>query len=78
MLLPKQNERIQMKTFNELKESLLTEKKVKVGDQTIVVTKAGDQFKVTIDGEHLDNYDSEKDAIKMAKEFIKQFSKGKG
>ena len=29
----KQNERIQMKAFNELKESLLTEKKVKVGDQ---------------------------------------------
>ena len=65
-----------MKTFKELKEAVLAEKNLIVGGQKIVITKVGKDFKVTIDGEHLDNYGSEKEAISMAKEFIKQFKRG--
>lgn len=66
-----------MKTFKQLKESFIEEKTVTSGNSVIAVSKSGKEFKVTIDGEHLDNYASEKEAISMAKEFIKQFKKDK-
>ena len=66
-----------MKTFKDLIKNLVVEKNVMVGKSKIVVTKSGNRFKASIDGEHLDDYESEKEAITMAKEFIKQFSKGK-
>jgi|TARA_B110000261_G_scaffold164272_1_gene213071 hypothetical protein len=62
-----------MKTFKELKENLLIEKSMKIGDAKVDIKKVGKEFKVEIDGEHLDNYGSEKEAITMAKEFIKQY-----
>jgi len=65
-----------MKTFKELTEDVLAEKNLVIGGQKIVITKVGKDFKATIDGEHLDNYGSEKEAISMAKEFITQFKKG--
>jgi acyl carrier protein len=46
---------------------------MKIGDAKVDIKKVGKEFKVEIDGEHLDNYGSEKEAITMAKEFIKQY-----
>jgi|TARA_B100001093_G_C26819253_1_gene1011175 predicted methyltransferase len=65
-----------MKTFKELKESILSEKTIKVGKSNVEITKKGNEFKVMIDGEHLDNYETEKEAIAMSKEFINQYKKG--
>tara|TARA_B100001093_G_scaffold121737_1_gene114579 strand:+ start:2663 stop:2857 length:195 start_codon:yes stop_codon:yes gene_type:complete len=62
-----------MKTFKELKENLLIEKSMKVDGAKVDIKKVGKEFKVDIDGEHLDNYSSEKEAMTMAKEFIKQY-----
>lgn len=62
-----------MKRFNQFKDSLLESNKFKLGKYQVEIKKAGSKYKVMIDGDHLDTYSSEKEAEKMAKEFVKQF-----
>lgn len=63
-----------MKTFNEFK-TLLSEstKKVKISGVPVNIKKAGNKFTTIIDGDVLDSYSSEEEAMEMAKEFIKQY-----
>lgn len=61
-----------MKTFKDLKSGLTEGKKIKVGKVTIEVKKVGRNYDAYVDGDKLDSYSSEKEAIKMAKEFVKQ------
>lgn len=61
-----------MKTFNDFKNSLV-EKTTKIDGIKVDIKKVGRKFQVKIDGDVLDTYDNEKEAMKMAKEFIKQF-----
>lgn len=62
-----------MKNFRNFKESLQESNKFKIGKYNVEIKKVGKMYKTMIDGEHLDNYSSEKEAEKMAKEFVKQF-----
>lgn len=61
-----------MKKFKAFKESLYESTKLKVGKVPIEIKKVGNVFKTYIDGDHLDDYSSEEEAMKMAKEFVKQ------
>lgn len=61
-----------MKNFKQLKKSLYEAKKIKVGKVNIEIKKIGSKYQAVIDGDLLDTYSSEKEAIKMAKEFVKQ------
>jgi len=62
-----------MKSFKQLKANLEESKKMKVKGISIEIVKAGNKFKAMVDGDHLDTYASEKEAEKMAKEFVKQY-----
>lgn len=67
-----------MLKFKDLRNSLLFEatvvKKMKIDRKNVVIHKLGsDKFKTMIDGDELDTYPNEKEAIDMAKEFIKQY-----
>mgnify|MGYP001596792024 CR=1 FL=1 len=50
--------------------------KTKVKGITIEIKKVKNKFDAIVDGDKLDSYSSEKEAMAMAKEFIKQY-KGK-
>jgi len=67
-----------MLKFNELKANLKEAsnivKKVKIDRKNVVIQKlAHNKFKTMIDGDELDTYPNEKEAMAMAKEFIKQY-----
>lgn len=61
-----------MKTFSSLRENL-NEKKLRSQGVDAMIKKVGSKYQVKIDNEVLDTYNSEKEAMKMAKEFIKQY-----
>jgi len=57
-----------------LKEASNIVKKVKIDRKNVVIQKlAHNKFKTMIDGDELDTYPNEKEAMTMAKEFIKQY-----
>ena len=62
-----------MKSFKTLKASLEEAKKMKVKGVTIEIVKVKNKFQAKVDGDVLDTYASEKEAEKMAKEFVKQY-----
>tara|TARA_R110002072_G_scaffold280957_1_gene443418 strand:- start:347 stop:559 length:213 start_codon:yes stop_codon:yes gene_type:complete len=67
-----------MLKFKELKANLQEAsnivKKVKIDRKNVVIQKlAYNKFKTLIDGDELDTYPNEKEAMAMAKEFIKQY-----
>ncbi len=67
-----------MLKFKELKANLKEAsnivKKVKIDRKNVVIQKlAHNKFKTMIDGDELDTYPNEKEAMAMAKEFIKQY-----
>ncbi len=67
-----------MLKFKELKANLQEAsnivKKVKINRKNVVIQKlAPNKFKTLIDGDELDTYPNEKEAMAMAKEFIKQY-----
>lgn len=62
-----------MKSFKTLKASLEEAKKMKVKGITIEIVKVKNKFQAKVDGDLLDTYASEKEAEKMAKEFVKQY-----
>jgi len=62
-----------MKSFKTLKASLEEAKKMKVKGITIEIVKVKNKFQAKVDGDVLDTYASEKEAEKMAKEFVKQY-----
>ena len=59
-----------MKIFSELREN---SKKMKIGRIPVEIKKNKNMFAVFIDGDKLDTYKSEAEAVKMAKEFVKQY-----
>lgn len=64
--------------FKELKanlhEATSVVKKFKIDRKSVVIQKLGhNKFKTLIDGDELDTYPNEKEAVTMAKEFIKQY-----
>ena len=67
-----------MLKFKELKANLQEAsnvvKKLKINRKNVVIQKlAHNKFKTLIDGDELDTYPNEKEAMAMAKEFIKQY-----
>jgi hypothetical protein len=68
-----------MKTFAELRESKdkATSGKMvfnkKIGGVPVMIHKEANGFIVYIDGDKLDSYKSQKEAEKMAAEFVKQY-----
>ena len=62
-----------MKSFKTLKASLEEAKKMKVKGITIEIVKVKNKFQAKVDGDVLDTYAAEKEAEKMAKEFVKQY-----
>jgi hypothetical protein len=67
-----------MLKFKELKANLQEAsnvvKKLKIDRKNVVIQKlAHNKFKTMIDGDELDTYTNEKEAMAMAKEFIKQY-----
>lgn len=66
-----------MKTFKELREAKMPPgkqvfgKKIKGVD--VMVHKQGNKFVAYVDGDKLDTYNSQKEAEKMAKEFVDQY-----
>lgn len=67
-----------MLKFKELKANLKEAsnivKKIKINRKNVVIQKvAHNKFKTMIDGDELDTYPNEKEAMAMAKEFIKQY-----
>ena len=59
--------------FTELRGALAEAKKLKIKGVTIEIKKVGRMFRAMVDGEKLDDYANENLAMKMAKEFIKQY-----
>jgi len=62
-----------MKSFRTLRADLEESKKMKVKGITIEIVKVKNKFQAKVDGDVLDTYASEKEAEKMAKEFVKQY-----
>ena len=62
-----------MKQFKEFQSSIREDKKVKISGITVEIKNTKKGFQTVIDGDILDTYSSEKEAMKMAKEFIKQY-----
>ena len=62
-----------MKSFRTLRADLEQSKKMKVKGITIEIVKVKNKFQAKVDGDVLDTYASEKEAEKMAKEFVKQY-----
>jgi hypothetical protein len=62
-----------MKQFKEFQTSIREDKKVKISGITVEIKNTKKGFQTVIDGDVLDTYSSEKEAMKMAKEFIKQY-----
>ena len=62
--------------FTDFRSSLIENKKLKIKGTTIEIKKVGRKYRAMVDGDKLDDYATEMRAMKMAKEFIKQY-KGK-
>ena len=62
-----------MKQFKEFQSSIREDKKVKISGITVEIKNTKKGFQTVIDGDILYTYSSEKEAMKMAKEFIKQY-----
>jgi hypothetical protein len=68
-----------MKTFKQLRESRgkmppgQHVSDMKVGKNSIMIHKDKGKFVAYIEGEKLDSYSSQKEAERMAQEFIKQY-----
>ena len=65
-----------MKTFNEIRNKMPPGTHVsdmKFEGVPIMVHKQGSKFVAYVDGDKLDTYSSQKEAEKMAKEFVKQY-----
>lgn len=72
-----------MKSFadfrRDITEMTLAESTVfdkRIGGVPVKIVKSGSAFKVMIDGDVLDEYDTEKQAVDMATQFVNQW-KGK-
>lgn len=66
-----------MKTFSNLRQSL-SEKVVynkKLGRVPTVITKVSKGFELKIDGDKVDTFKSEKDALDTAKQILKDLGK---
>lgn len=59
--------------FAELRSTLSEAKKMKIKGVSIEIKKVGPKYRAMVDGDKLDDYKSEALAIKMAKEFLKQY-----
>lgn len=62
-----------MKKFKDIRTDLIESKKMKISNIPVEIKKVGKNFRVIIDGDKLDDYPSEEEAVKMAKEFVKQY-----
>ena len=62
--------------FTDLRNSLIENKKLRLKGTMIEIKKVGRMYRAMVDGDKLDDYATEMQAMKMAKEFIKQY-KGK-
>lgn len=62
--------------FTDFRSSLIENKKLKIKGTMIEIKKVGQKYRAMVDGDKLDDYATEMQAMKMAKEFIKQY-KGK-
>lgn len=63
--------------YQDLRQRLTEKKSVyskKIGKVPVEVYKVGSKFDAYVDGDKLDTYKSEKEAIEMAKEFVKELS----
>jgi hypothetical protein len=60
-----------MKTFEQLREQTVYNKKIK--NVPVKIEKKGSKFIAYVDGDMLDTYSSQKEAEKMATEFVKQY-----
>ena len=60
-----------MKQFSELRENVVYNKKL--NGVPVKIVKKMNKFIVHIDGDKLDSYASQKEAEKMATEFVKQY-----
>lgn len=60
-----------MKTFEQLREKTVYNKKIK--NVPVKIEKKGNKFVAYVDGDMLDTYSSQKEAEKMAAEFVKQY-----
>lgn len=60
-----------MKTFEQLREQTVYNKKIK--NVPVKIEKKGNKFVAYVDGDMLDTYSSQKEAEKMAAEFVKQY-----
>ena len=60
-----------MKQFSELRENVVYNKKI--NRVSVKIIKKSNKFEVQIDGDKLDTYASQKEAEKMAAEFVKQY-----
>lgn len=60
-----------MKTFEQLREKTVYNKKIK--NVPVKIEKKGSKFVAYVDGDELDTYSSQKEAEKMAAEFVKQY-----
>jgi hypothetical protein len=62
-----------MKRFNDIRHSLNENKKMNISGVKVEIVKDKNKFKVMVDGSLLDSYPTENQAVKMAKEFVKQY-----
>lgn len=62
-----------MKRFRQLRKSLSENKKMKISGVKVEIVKDKNKYKAMVDGSLLDTYPTEGQALKMAKEFIKQY-----
>ena len=60
-----------MKTFEDLRENVVYDKKI--NRVPVKIVKKGNKFDAFVDGDKLDSYASQKEAEKMAAEFVKQY-----
>ena len=60
-----------MKTFVQLREQTVFKKKI--NRIQVEVKKQGNKFVAIVDGDKLDSYKTQKEAEKMAQEFVKQY-----
>ncbi len=60
-----------LRTFESFREQVIYNKKI--NKVNVKIQKKSNKFATYVDGDMLDTYASEKEALKMAKEFIKQY-----
>ena len=67
----KQKTNSRVKNFKEFREQVTYNKSI--NKVPVKIQKTGNKFIAYVDGDKLDTYRSEAEALKMAKEFIKQY-----